>query len=196
MGLSAESKREKKVPDNPAMSTHMARLVGLVDLGHQPGFSVNGREYPSKWKTEFIYELPNSLTRDGRPHWAREDVNQDDFEGKGLTSKMMARVRSLDPDNESNNGKSLIKLLGKPCMVTLTPNKNNYPKIKGIPDVTAIPLGIEVPPLVNEPFAFDMENPDLEIWEQLGRFTREKIQRALNYKETDLYRQLTLQDDM
>lgn len=196
MSLEATNKNNNRKNDYPEITTHMGRLVGLVDLGHQPGYIYNNKKIESTWKIEFFYDLPSSLMEDGRPHRVSEEINQDDFEGLGLTSKMMARVRSLDPENESKDGKQLIMLLGKPCSITLTESKNGYPKIKGIPAVSSPPLGVEVPPLVNEIFSFDMEDPDMEMWEKLGKFTKEKIQRAINYPETELYRQLQLEDDM
>lgn len=194
MALKAENKNENRVKDYPLMTTHMARLVGITDLGHQPGFEFEGRKIDSKWKVEFMYELPNSLMEDGRPHCVWEEINVDDFEGKGLTSKMMARVRSLDPENETKDGQDLSKLLGKPCMVTLSPGKNGFPKIKGIPSVTSVALGMEVPEAHNELFAFDMDNPDLEIWDTFPKFKQEKLEKAINYPQTELCKQLQKDD--
>lgn len=190
MALKAENKGGSRGGDQPALSTHMGRLVGLIDIGHQPSFLHNGKEIPSSWKVEFTYELPNSLMQDGRPHWVSEEVKVNDFEGKGITSTMMARVRTLDPTNESKDGKDLPKLLGKPCMVTLVPGNNGFVRMKGQSCVGGIPLGLEVPPLANEPFTFDMDEPDMEVFSNFPPFTQEKIKRALNFSETELYRKL------
>ncbi len=117
MALSAKNgnKKGKGEKDVPEAGTHFARVVGLTDLGHQPGFEYKGDDVPSSYKVEFTYELVNSHMADGRPHWVSEDINVNDFEGDGVTSKMMARVRVIDKDNSTNDGKDLTKLIGKPC---------------------------------------------------------------------------------
>jgi hypothetical protein len=195
MALRAENKGGPRSKEQPEVTTHMARLVGLTTLGHQPGYTHNGNEIESSWKIEFTYELPNSIMKDGRPHWVSEEVKINDFEGKGITSTMMARVRTMDPANESNDGQDLTKLLGKPCMVTLSEGTNGFVKMKGQAAVGGIPLGLEVPPLVNDPFVFDMDEPDMERYESFPPFKQEKIKRALNLEETELYRQLQMDED-
>ena len=195
MALKAENKGGQRNSDQPTTTTHMARLVGLTDLGHQPSFIHNGQEIPSAWKIEFTYELPNSKMKDGRPHWVSEEVKINDFEGKGIISTMMARVRTLDPDNESNDGKDLTKLLDKPCMVTLSTGNNGYVRMKGQACVGGIPLGLEVPPLANPIHTFDMDDPDMELFASFPPFKQEKIKRAINFKETELFKQLALDDE-
>lgn len=195
MALKAENKMSK-TKDYPQGGTHMARLVGLTDLGHQPGFEFRGQEIPSSWKIEFTYELPNSKTKDGRPHWISEEVKVNDFEGKGITSTMMARVRTIDKDNVSQDGKDLTKMLSLPCMVTVTVDDKGYPKLKGQAAVSGIPMGMEVPPLENDPFTFDMDEPNMEIWETFPEFKKDKIQAALNFQETSLCRELAMDGDL
>lgn len=182
--------------DLPEVDTHMARLVGLVDLGHQPGFEWNGKQVESAYKIEFVYELVNSFMKDGRPHWVSEEVKVNDYEGKGIVSTMMARVRTLDKANDSNDGKDLVRLLGKPCMVTLSAGANGYPKIKGQAAISSIPAGMPVPDLVNDTFAFDMEDPDMGVWEKLSEFTKDRVKRALDYSESVLAKELQLEDNL
>lgn len=195
MALSAENKKQG-IKDYPEGGTHMGRLVGLTDIGHQPGWEFKGKEIPSAWKIEFTYELPNSKMKDGRPHWISEEVKVSDFEGKGITSTMMARVRTLDPKNDSKDGTDLTALLNKPCMVTVTIPESGYPKLKGLPAVSGTPMGMEVPPLENNTFVFDMDDPDMELWETFPDFKKEKIQGALNFNSTSLAKELALEIDM
>jgi hypothetical protein len=196
MALKAEMKGGAKPKDVPQAGTHMARLVGLTDLGHQPGFQFKGNDIPSAYKIEFTYELPNSKTVDGRPHWISEDVKVNSFEGKGIISTMMARVRTLDPDNDSEDGKDLQALLTKPCMVTVSMGENGYPKLKGQACVSGIPMGMEVPELENPSFAFDMDDPDMDLYEGFPEFKKGKLKAALNYEETSLSRELALEDSL
>ncbi len=195
MALKAESKSSKS-KDTPAGGTHMARLVGLTDLGHQPGFQFKGQDIPSAFKIEFTYELPNSRTADGRPHWISEQVKVNSFEGKGITSTMMARVRTLDPQNDSEDGTDLMALLTKPCMVTVTVDDKGWPKLKGQPSVSGIPMGMEIPELENPSFSFDMDDPDMDVWEGFPEFKKNIIKGALNYEETKLSQELALEDSL
>jgi len=195
MGLKAESKGNPN-KDLPMPGTHMARLVGLTDLGHQPGFQYKGNDIPSSYKIEFTYELPNSKMKDGRPHWISEEVKVNNFEGKGITSTMMARVRTLDPENQSEDGSDLLVLLDKPCMVTVSEGDNGYPKLKGQACVSGIPMGMEVPELENPMFSFDMSDPDMDMWESFTDFKKGKIKAALDYDETKLKQELALEDSL
>lgn len=191
MALSAKGKGgprgEKDVPE---AGTHFARVVGLTDLGHQPGYEYKGEDIASAYKIELTYELVNSLMADGRPHWVSEEVNVNDFEGDGITSKMMARVRVIDRENDSNDGKDLTKLVGKPCMVSIVMNDNGYPKIKGQSAVSGVPSGVEVPALQNPTQIFDMDEPDMDLWEKFPEFKQGKIKAALNFNETAIAKSL------
>ena len=196
MSLSARDTGNRKTKlDVPEQGTHMARLVGLTDLGHQPGFTWQGKDIESSWKVEFTYELVNSLMADGRPHWVSEDVNVNDFEGDGVVSTMMARVRSLDKENASDDGKNLSKLLGAPCMATISLNEKGYPKLKGQAAVGAISLGMDVPELNNEQFTFDMDAPNMDVWESFADFKQGKIKVALNFDATVLAKELAVSDE-
>lgn len=194
MPLAAKNMGTRGSKEQPELTTHMARLVGLVDLGHQPGYEYQGKKIESSWQIEFTYELPRALMEDGRPHFVSEQVKVDDYEGKSIVSKMMSRVRTLDPENISNDGKDLAALLGKPCMVTLSPGNNGYVKLKGQAAVGGVPLGVEVPPLVNPTFVFDMEDPDMDLFYSFPQFKQERIVAAINYEETELCRQLLASD--
>lgn len=192
MSLEARSTkpRSNTTREYPEAGTYLARLVGLTDLGHQPGFVYQGKEIPSTYKVEFTYELVTTDMEDGRPFWVNEEVAVNDFEGDGITSTMMARVRCIDKANESNNGKDLTKLLGKPCMVTVSINDNGYPKLRGQAAVSGVPVGMPVPELRNDTFSFDMDSPDLDLWAKFPEFKQEKIRTAINFDETALAKEL------
>lgn len=183
MALSAKQGNTKKTLDVPEKGTHMARLVGLTDLGHQPAWEYNGEEVKDSFQVTFTYELPNSKMADGRPHWVSEDVNVNDFEGDGISSKMMKRVRAIDTQNKTEDGKDLTKMIGEPCMLSLDINAKGYPKVK---DATEIMLGMDVPELENPTFVFDMDSPDMDKWNDFPEFTQKKIMNAMNFPDSML----------
>lgn len=191
MSLKAMNKNPKSINrEQPEGGTHMARLVGLTDLGHQPGFTWGGKDIESSWKVEFTYELVAAKMSDGRPFWVSEEVALNDYEGDGITSTMMARVRTLDKGNESKDGTELVALLDKPCMVTVSINDKGYPKLKGQASVSGIPLGMTLPELYNPVFSFDMDDPDMDTYHKFSDFTQGKLQKAINFNDTELAKQL------
>ena len=188
--------------DYPQGGTHMARLLGIVDLAHQPGYQYRGKDIESTWKLELTYELVNSRMKDDRPHVVSEDVKNNNYDKNGKLSNLMARVKALDPENFSGDGTDLNILLGKPCMVTVTIDAGGYPKVRGQAAVSGVPFGMEVPELENTPYTFaffsdDEENPlepDMDAWVKLSSFTQDKIRRALNFQGTELSKELALND--
>lgn len=193
MALSAETKSMKGAQkDTPKKGAHVGRVVGLVDLGHQPGWEFEGKQIKDAFKVRVTYELPNSkMVSDGRPHWVSEDINLNWFEGDGISSTLTKRVRAIDEENESNDGKDLSKLINKTCMLTIEPGKSGYPKIKA---VTPVPEGFPVPELVNPTFTFDMDDPDMNVYNGLPEFIRTRIQEALNYPTSKLNKQIKSQE--
>jgi len=190
MALAARSNTKKR--DIPSVGTKMARLVNLIDLGHQPGFEWQGEQIKSQYKIAFTYELTGSMTQEGMPHHVTEDVNVSDYVGDGIISKMMKRVFALDPTGViSDNGKNLPALIGLPCMVTIQHNKNGYEKIS---EVSGAPEGIPVPELKNDPKIFNMDEPDMNLYHKLPDYVKDKMQKALDFNETALSKELLKSD--
>ncbi len=197
MSFIARSSKSASTADHPAAGTHMARLVGITDLGHQPGFTYEGKEIESTYKMEFTYELVNSLMEDGRPHWVSEQFKNNDFvpdKPGGFIATMMARVAAMTPETPTEPDVS--KLIGKPCMVTVSINAGGYPKVAGQGAVTGIPVGMDIPELKNDTFTFDMDEPNMDLWDTFPEFKQKRIKEALNFEETELFKQIVLQGDL
>lgn len=172
--------------DQPEAGTHMARLVGIVDMGHQPGFEWQGKEVPSAYKVRLTYELPNSMTQDDKPHWVHEEITNSD----NSKSTLALRVRTLGGQFEE-----LTAMLGRPCMVTLVENKNGYIKIDGQGGVGGVPAGIPVPDLINEPFSFDTDRPDMEQFNAFPEFIQKKLtEENLDYEGSELEKAILAQE--
>ena len=187
-----------KSKEQPQEGTHVARLLGITDLGHQPGFVFEGKPIESAWKFEYTYELVNHKMEDERPFLISEDVTSKDWEDKdtGRCSTMIARAKALMGSEYRKGMDDLALQLSKPCMVTIRMNKKGYPKIAGQAGVGSIPFGMDVAELTNETYFFDMGvklpngqwsgEPNMEIWEKMPEFKQEKIRSALNFSETRL----------
>lgn len=172
--------------DNPNPGTYMARVVGITDLGHQPGYEYQGNAVEPAYQLSFTYELVSSFMQDGRPHWVTEDVKNSDYfdSKKGLASKLMKRVYALDPDGSlTRDGKELANLINRPCMVEVKLSNTGYPKVN---NVTGAPNGIPVAELVNDPFIFDLDEPDVEMFRRFPEFIQKKIVGNLDFPGSKL----------
>jgi hypothetical protein len=164
----------------------MARIQGLADLGHQPGFTWAGGDVDSSYKYEITYELVNTAMEDGRPFWVSEDMTNTDNERGKLRQRCMAAGIAM---------KDIEQLLDKPVMLTLELNDKGYPKIV---NVAGVPAGMDVPQLSNGALLFDIYSaePDMEAFHAMPEFKQNKITSALDFKETELYVQLTLEGEV
>lgn len=166
----------------PDEGTHVARLVGITDMGHQPGFEWQGKKIESSYKLRLTYELPNSTMDDGRPHWVSEEITNSDNE----KSTLAARVRTM-----RGSFNDLTTLLSKPCMITLIDKKKDgYVKIDGQGGVGGIPQGLEVAPLTNPTFTFSLEDPDMDLFEGFPEFLQDRIKNNLDYEGSVLQQRL------
>jgi hypothetical protein len=181
-----------KAKEQPQQGTHVARLLGITDLGHQPGFVYEGKPIESAWKLEFTYELVNHTMEDGRPFLVSEDLTNKDWEDTktGRASTLVARAKSLLGDTYREGVSDLSKLLSAPCMVTVVSNDKGYAKIRGQAAVGSVPFGMDVKELENNTYAFTMDDPDLDMFESMPEFKKEKLQNALNFDETELAKKL------
>lgn len=192
----AARRPETKAKEQPAKGTHVARLLGITDLGHQPGFVYDGKKIESAWKFEFTYELVNHEMEDGRPFVVSEDMTNNDWEDKktGRCSTLIARAHSLLGDDYRKGMNDLRELLGQACMVTVNHNEKGYAKIKGQAAISGVPFGMNVPELRNNTYFFDMDDPDMDLWEKMPEFKQEKLRSALNFDESPLAKMLAEED--
>ena len=170
-----DSKREQ-----PQAGVHMARVVALADIGHQPPFTWKGGEADSSYRFEITYELVNARMEDGRPFWVSEEVNNTDNEKGKLRQRVMATGIQFS---------NIQEILDKPVMITVELNEKGYPKII---NVAGVPQGLDIPGLSNETTMFDIYNeiPQLEEFRAFPEFKRNKIIKALDFNETSLYKAL------
>ena len=163
----------------------MARVVGISDLGHQPGFTWSGGEVDSSYKLELTYELVDLKMEDGRPFWVSEDVtNTDNERGKLRSRAAAAGIMVKDIDS----------ILTKPVMLTIEHNDKGWAKIV---NVTGVPQGMTVAELSNPTTYFDLydENPDVEAFLGFPEFKQNKIRSAIDFDETVLAKALRIEED-
>lgn len=188
LGSQGRNNTVKEIRKQPKDGMHKSRLVGVVDLGHQPPFEARGKMVESSYKYEFIYELlnlPDDYYEENAPHWISEEVKDKWYKSDkaGLSdSKLTERVEVLEAfsGKDSNQGRNFEILIGEACVTKTKVDAKGYSKITG---VTELLPGTEVPELMNPPLIFDWGNPDKETWDRLSPLTKRKIQQALDYDE-------------
>lgn len=165
--------------------TYPARIVQLINLGRQvktnwktgevETYEDSGQPVvqPKVWITS---ELPTeTIDYDGEdaPRWYSKEVTISAHEKAALPQIMAAcGVDSGD----------ITDMLGQPHLVTIGTTQSGKAKITGY----SKPMkGMEVPDIHNKEkmLVFDPYEPDMDIWDTLPRFIREKIESAVDYNK-------------
>ena len=141
--------------EQPPIGTHVGRCVKMIDIGTQRG------EYQGKatMKRQVIigFELPNELMSDG--DYAGKPFTVSKFYTASLSEKAnlrkdLANWRGRDFTEEELRGFEAKNILGKSCMLSLTPNEKGKVRITG---VMALPKGTQVPEQINSTVYLSLE---------------------------------------
>lgn len=178
----------------PEVGTHPARLVGVATLGLQPQRPYQGQEKDPQYEITHTYELcyEHMVGEDGKPDeskpfWVSETVPF--FSNSVEKSKCAKRYKALDPKDEYKGDWE--QLIGAPCMVTVVHNpKKTDPSIVYANIDNTSPMAARqakgLPSLVNEPLVFNVDDPDLEVFNRLPEFLRKKIVESLSFEGSAL----------
>lgn len=165
--------------ERPEDGSYMARVVGIVDLDHQPAFfygANNENEIEAGYKIQIIYELPGQLTSEGKPFHVSEEVNNKTGERAKLTKRM-----------EAFNVSNLEDALTKPVMVQVGSTAKGNAKIANVaPAMAGVPVG----ELENTPYMFIFDTPDLGMFEIMPKYIQRKVTKSLNFDGSELHRLL------
>jgi hypothetical protein len=171
-----------------------ARLVQIIDLGLQPDM-YQGVEQAPKRRLLYTYEFPYEFMLDeegkemaDKPRWLSEDMP---FYSLGASkAKSTERYNAFDPSGMHDG--DLEKCLGAPVMVTIIHNpgkgKNKDRVFENIAGVSAMQskMAATLPKLVNEPKLFNLDEPDLELFNSLPDFIKSKIVGNLEFTGSKL----------
>lgn len=173
-----------------------ARVVRIVDLGLQPQKSFDGKKEKRPMNmVQLTYELSHEFMvdeegkpREDKPRWIDEDFPL--YNLVADRAKSTARYQAIDPDKAADGDFS--KIGGFPCTVVVVNNpgkgKHLGRTFSNVGDVTPAPNvpGYVQPELKNPVLVFEMDNPNLEVFNQLSPRTQETIKSALNFKGSKL----------
>lgn len=173
---------------------YQGRLVQIIDLGLQPQF-FEGEEKEPKYQLYTSYELADEfmVDEDGnvqkdRPRWISED-----FPLNALNSdkaKSTKRYDVLDPGRAAGGDWS--QLVGRACLINVVVNqgkgKNTGKEFNNISSISILRAkeASAVPELVNKPVVFDLDNPNVEIFNSLPAFLQDRIKGNLQFNGSKL----------
>lgn len=162
--------------------THVARCIKLIDLGTQFG-EYQGKPTSAR-KVVISWELPNEVMTEG--DYAGKPFIVSKFYTASLSEKANLRKdlvnwRGREFTDAELMGFESKNILGKPCMVQITPNEKGKNKVTG---VMALMKGTDCPPQVNPSVYFSLERDEFkaDILEGLSEFYQEQIKQSPEYK--------------
>lgn len=175
--------------------TYLARLVVVADLGLQAQRPYKGEEKPPAYEILTTYELVDQFMKDedgndikDKPRWVSEK-----FALYPLTSDRATSTKRYDGiDPRHTAGGDWASLVGEACLLTLVNNPGSgvhQGKVfTNIANVGAVPSAMRsgIPPLVNDPVVFDMDDPDLDAFNALPEWVQNRIKEGLEFKGSAL----------
>ena len=174
--------------------TYPARLVQVIGVGLQEQEPYQGKEKDPAYELILTYELVDEFLQDeegndieDKPRWVGETIALHSLDAD--LAKSTKRYYALDPNAEA--GGDWGKLVGSPCMIQLvkkTSKKNgkDYNNVTGLSSVREKDAK-KMPDLVNDTLVFDADEPDLEVWEKLPDWIKNKIKAGLEYEQGPLF---------
>jgi len=181
-----------------AAGNYPARVVQVIDLGLQNRPAWKGQEKPPCNQVWVTYELPTEfmLDEDGneddtRPRWVSEKMNLFSMSQENATSTK--RLKGLDPNDTLDGDWS--RAIGMPCTLTVVNKEykgNTYANVGG---VTPPMKGMIIPDLINEGKVFMLDEPDMEMFNDLPDFLKDMITANIEFKGSPLEQAMLGGDD-
>ncbi len=180
---------------NIEAGVYPARLVQIIDLGLQPQKAYQGKEKAPAIEIMLTYELVDEFMKDEagenileKPRWISETLP---FYGLFADkAKSTHRYNAFDPKGEYEG--DFIKALGSAINIAVVHNSVGDKIYDNIGNASTMrPRDAQqCPDLVNPAKAFDLDAPDLAIFNSLPEWIQKKIQGNLNYAGSALEKAL------
>lgn len=198
MGLNAAKvpmggNRKATAPLEP--DVYRARPVQLIDLGLQPQRPYQGQEKPPAHEIMLTYELCDEFMKDDegndiedKPRWISENFPLHPL--RSDKARSTKRLFAFDPKDGFQG--DFTKCIGIPVNVTVVNNVSGDTVYSNVGNVAPMSpkKAATCPELVNKAKVFDLEAPDLDVFNALPGWLQEKIKGNLNFQGSPLQRAL------
>jgi hypothetical protein len=174
------------------VDNYPCRVVQVIDLGLQDGGEWKGEKKPPVNKLYVTYEMVDlfMLDKDGKevedkPRWVSEDLNM--FGPQADKAKCNQRYTAIDPALVHDY--NWAELVNSPCYVMISHKEYKGKTYANVGTVTPYITSKRNPELVelqNPTKVFDLDNPDMEVFEALPEWLRDKIKGNLEFKGSPL----------
>lgn len=177
------------------VGTYEARVVCVLDMGLQAQRPYQGREKPPAHSIRLTYELcdefmvdENGEELEDKPRWISEEFPLHSLDSD--LAKSTKRYNAIDPKDESDG--DFTQLIGKACMVTVGQYEGKNGVSNNITNVASITAkkAAKLPELVNPTQVFLLDEPDLEVFNALPDWLKDRIKENLEYKGSALEKAL------
>lgn len=173
--------------------TYPIRLVQVISMGLQKQREFKGEAKDPAYDLYLTYEFLDEFMKDeegneikDKPRWLSERIPFHSLESD--LAKSTKRYYALDPEGKFDGDWS--KLAGTPGMLTITKSKpkeggkvyNNVAGLSGMREKDAA----KAPKLVNPPKVFDLDDPDMEVFQSLPQWLQDAIKENLEYEGSAL----------
>lgn len=196
MGLNAKNvKVDRPQQEVLEADVYRARLVQVIDLGLQPQKPYQGKEKPPVQEVMFTYELCDEFMKDedgneikDKPRWVSETLP---FYGLFADkAKSTQRYNAFDPTGACDGDVS--RCIGVPINLTIVNNvvgDKTYNNVGNVASMAA-KKAATCPDLVNPSKVLDLDAPNMEVFNALPEWLREKIKSNLNFQGSVLQQKL------
>ena len=167
MSLIATDKSNYKPVD---AGTYSAVCVGMIDMGTQ------NTAYGTKQQVLFQFEM--DAERDDGNRYVISKAYTNSLNKKARLREDLDAWRGRPFTPEEIKGFDLRKVLGAPCLLTVTHGDNEGNVYAKIHAVAKLPKGMASIEPSNDPVFFDMEERDPEVLKKLPEWLRDKIEAA------------------
>lgn len=174
--------------------TYPIRLVQVISLGLQPQRPFKGEEKPPKQEIMLTYEFLDEFLKDedgkeleDKPRWLSETLPLNNLENDRANSTK--RYYAFDPSEEAKG--DWTELVGTPAMATVVINPSSkgdgkiYENIASVSTMRAKEAG-KAPDLVNPPKVFDIDEPDMDVFNSLPEWIQNKMKGNLEFSGSPL----------
>lgn len=163
---------------------HIARCVGIIDLGTQ-SYEWQGKK-TSKRKIRITWELPEEK-KEFKPGEGEKPYLLSKEFGLSLSEKSDLRKslqswRGREFTQQELDGFAVEKVLSAPCMVNVVHQEKNGNRYANITSVTPLPKGIQCPDQINASVLFSLDAFSIDIFTSLNEFVQEKIKKSPEYQ--------------
>ena len=161
--------------------THVARCIGVIDLGTQYSekFGNSSRKVLVKW------ELCNELMDDGKPIGTSKKYTLSLNEKANLKKDLESWLGRGITEDEQKEGFALGALLGKPCLLSIIHAQSGDKTYANVAGVMSVPKGTQVPDQVNPMTTYDVEDGKNSVFAKLPDWIKKIIGESKEFKDGD-----------